>query len=244
MKKTLRIVLACAATACAVPAMAQITFYEQPGFQGRSFSATSPVQDFERAGFNDRASSAEVRRQNWEVCEDARFKGRCMVLKPGRYASLEAMGLNDRISSVRAVGNARVDNSRFAPTPYPAYDARRRNQEKVFEAQVTSVRAVVGQPEQRCWIEREQVDQERRSANVPAAIAGALIGGILGHQVGSGRGNDVATAGGAIAGAAVGAARLLGRDLQLQGPRPSRADGLAPRAHRDGECPGRAARLA
>ena len=37
-----------------------------------------------------------------------------------------------------------------------------------------------------------------------------MIGGILGHQIGSGRGNDAATAGGAVAGAAVGA--NAGRD--------------------------------
>jgi len=72
------------------------------------------------------------------------------------------------------------------------------------------VRAVVGTPEQRCWVEREQVAQDRRNANVPAAIAGAIIGGILGHQVGGGRGQDIATAGGAVAGAAVGA--NIGRD--------------------------------
>jgi uncharacterized protein YcfJ len=37
-----------------------------------------------------------------------------------------------------------------------------------------------------------------------------VLGGILGHQVGSGRGNDVATALGALAGGAVGA--NVGRD--------------------------------
>ena len=63
---------------------------------------------------------------------------------------------------------------------------------------------------QRCWVEREQVAQDQRNANVPGAIAGAIIGGILGHQIGGGRGKDVATAGGAIAGAAVGA--NVGRD--------------------------------
>ncbi|HUY03890.1 MAG TPA: glycine zipper 2TM domain-containing protein, partial [Rhodocyclaceae bacterium] len=78
------------------------------------------------------------------------------------------------------------------------------------QANVTSVRAVVGPPEQRCWIERQQVPQERSGANVPGAIAGAVIGGILGHQVGNGRGNDIATVGGAVAGAAVGA--NVGRD--------------------------------
>jgi len=67
------------------------------------------------------------------------------------------------------------------------------------------VRAVVGTPEQRCWIEREEVPQDRQKVNIPASIAGAIIGGILGHQVGAGSGQDIATAGGAVAGAAVGA---------------------------------------
>ena len=90
------------------------------------------------------------------------------------------------------------------------YDYRRRRDERVYEADVTSVRAVLGTPEQRCWVEREQVAQERSSANVPGAIAGAIIGGILGHQIGSGRGNDVATVGGVVAGGVVGA--NVGRD--------------------------------
>jgi len=58
---------------------------------------------------------------------------------------------------------------------------------------------------QRCWIESEQVPQERSSANVPGAIVGAILGGVLGHQVGGGTGKDIATVGGAVAGAAVGA---------------------------------------
>lgn len=216
-----RIALAAAGIAMATPALAQITLFENPGFQGRTFSVTRQVRNFERAGFNDRASSVEVKRERWEVCEDSRFEGRCMVLRPGRYPSLEAMGLNNRISSVRPVGNqARVEDRRFAPAPYVAYDARRRNKERVFEAQVTSVRAVVSQSQQNCWIEREQVDQGRTRANVPAAIAGALIGGILGHQVGGGRGKDLATAGGAVAGAALGAnvgrsdGQAYGQDVQ------------------------------
>ena len=39
----------------------------------------------------------------------------------------------------------------------------------------------------------------------PGRCCGAVIGGILGHQVGGGRGNDVATVGGVVAGAAIGA---------------------------------------
>ena len=190
---------------------AQVTFYEREGFEGRSFTTETQVRNLERSGFNDRASSVVVLHDRWEICEDARFSGRCVVLRPGRYPSLAAMGLNDRVSSVRKVsGNARIDDNRYAPAPVARQDYRRRNDERLYEANVTSVRAVVGPPEQRCWVEREQVAQERSNANVPGAIAGAIIGCILGHQVGGGRGKDLATAGGAVAGAAVGA--NIGRD--------------------------------
>jgi uncharacterized protein YcfJ len=188
-----------------------IKFFEREGFEGRSFTTDRQVGRFERNGFNDRASSVVVVGAPWEVCDDARFRGRCVVLRPGRYASLAAMGLNDRVSSARIVtGNARIEESRYAPAPVVAYDYRRRTNERLYQANVTSVRAVLGTPEERCWVEREQVSQDRSKANVPGAIAGAIIGGILGHQVGSGRGQDLATAGGAVAGAAIGA--NVGRD--------------------------------
>ena len=187
-------------------AAAQVTFYERQGFDGRSFTTSELVRNFESHGFNDRASSAMVSRNSWEVCEDARFSGRCVVLRPGRYPSLAAMGLNDRVSSARIVSrNSRLDDSRYAPLPVVADDYRRRGNERLYEASVTSVRAVVGPPERHCWVEQETVVEERSAVNVPGAIAGAVIGGILGHQVGGGHGNDIATAGGAVAGAAVGA---------------------------------------
>lgn len=183
---------------------AEITFFEREGFAGRSFTTEEQISNFVRYGFNDRASSVMVLGGRWEVCEDVRFDGRCVVLRPGRYPSLAAMGLNDRVSSVRAVSQeARIDERRYAPDPTANDDFRRRDNERLYEAEVTSVHAVVGPPEQRCWVEREQVVQERRN-NVPGAIAGAVIGGILGHQVGGGRGQDLATAGGAVAGAFVG----------------------------------------
>ncbi|OGB16631.1 MAG: hypothetical protein A3E51_06045 [Burkholderiales bacterium RIFCSPHIGHO2_12_FULL_67_38] len=88
-------------------------------------------------------------------------------------------------------------------------DYRRRQNETLYEAEVLSVRAVMGQPEQRCWMEREQVPQ-RPAANVGGAIVGAVIGGVIGHQIGGGSGRDLATAGGVVAGAAIGS--QVGRD--------------------------------
>jgi uncharacterized protein YcfJ len=193
------------------PATRQVVFYEDENFGGRSFTADQPIGDFSRFGFNDRASSAMVYGERWEACTDSQFGGQCVVLRPGRYPSLAAMGMNDRVSSVREVErNARVDDSRFAPPPAAVYDNRRRNDERLFEANVNSVRAVMAVAGQRCWMEREQVSQNRQESNVGGAIVGGLIGGILGHQVGGGVGKDLATVGGAVAGAAVGA--QVGRD--------------------------------
>jgi uncharacterized protein YcfJ len=186
----------------------QVTFYEHEGFQGRSFSTAVPVVNFERVGFNDRASSAVVVGERWEVCEDTRFDGRCVVLRQGQYPSLAAMGLNDRVSSVRILNaDARIDEHRYSPAPPVAamHDYRRRDHERLYEANITSVRAVLATSGQRCWVEREQVVQDRSNPNVGGALAGAVIGGILGHQVGGGSGKDAATAVGVLAGAAIGA---------------------------------------
>ena len=206
MNAILRNALAVAAAAISTQAAAEVIFYAGQDFQGPSFTAENEIRNLERFGFNDRASSAVVLRGRWEVCDDARFRGKCIVLRPGRYPSLAAMGMNNSISSVRAVSrDARVDDNRYAPEPVPVYDNRRRNNERLYEASVTSVRAVVGPPTQRCWVEHQQVPQDRTSnLNVPGAVIGAVIGGVLGHQVGRGGGRDVATVGGAVAGGAVG----------------------------------------
>ena len=207
MNTLLKYALAVATVAMTAQAGAQVTFHEREGFRGRSFTTEQPVRNFERFGFNDRVSSVVVLRGRWEVCSDPRFSGQCVVLRPGRYESLDAMGMDDRASSARQVGrNARFSDDRYAPAPVPVYDNRRRPNERLYEAEVTSVRAVLGQPQQRCWVEQEQVVQQQRGdVNVGGAIVGAVLGGVLGHQVGGGRGKDIATAGGAVAGAAVGA---------------------------------------
>ncbi|MFO1397159.1 MAG: beta/gamma crystallin-related protein [Burkholderiales bacterium] len=205
-----KLVVAVAAACAAMGASAEVTFYAGEGFHGPSFVADGPVRNFERQGFNDRASSAVVRDGSWEVCEDARFEGRCRVLHPGDYPNLASMGLGNNISSVRpvSVGAARDDQRYVAAAPPPAYDYHRRQGEALFEADVTSVRAVVGPPEQRCWVEQQQVVTNNPgnvgNVNVPGAIIGGVLGGVLGHQIGGGRGRDVATGIGAVGGAVVG----------------------------------------
>jgi uncharacterized protein YcfJ len=204
MKTSTRILLGASAVLLSAQALAQVTFYEGEDFHGRAFTTNRQQPDFRRYGFNDRASSVVVDSGRWEVCEDEGYGGRCVVLRQGSYDSLKRMGVNNRVSSVRRVGRDRRDDY-FEPEPLPAatYEYRRRSNERVYEADVTSVRAVMGRPEQRCWVERERVDRGGRS--VAGGIVGGVIGGILGHQIGKGTGQDIATAGGAVAGAAVGA---------------------------------------
>ena len=193
-------------TRAPTPGTAKIALFAQEGFAGSAFTAEDTVRNLKREGFNDSASSAVVvGNRAWEVCDDARFNGRCMVLRPGQYPSLAAMGMNNQISSVRELErDARVEDRRYAPQPVAAPDYRRRRDERLFEANVSSVRAVVGPPEQRCWVEREQVPQGQSQVNAPGAVLGALLGGVLGHQVGGGSGKDIATAAGAIGGAVLG----------------------------------------
>lgn len=194
----------------------QITLYDHEGFRGASLSSESALERLSKREFDDRRADSVVvrgsRADRWEVCDDRRYRGRCVVLRRGQYPSLAALGLERGIASARVLSpSARIDESRYAPQPVMAYDYGRRRNERLYQADVLHVRAVVNDQNQRCWVEREQVPQDTRSrSNVPGAILGAVVGGILGHQVGGGSGRDAATAVGAVAGAAIGS--NVGRD--------------------------------
>ena len=102
MSNALKTALGIIGLVVATQAAAQVTLYSREDFRGESFTADRDIRNMERGGFNDFASSAIVRGGDWQVCEDARFEGRCAVLRPGDYPSLSAMGLGNRISSIRA----------------------------------------------------------------------------------------------------------------------------------------------
>jgi uncharacterized protein YcfJ len=189
-------------------AAAQITLYEGEGFRGRALTTNRPITDLDR--MRERAQSVVVDRGFWEVCEQPDFGGRCVILRTGSYDSMRSMGLDDVASVRSAQGRPPYPNEVPAPLASPNYQFRQRPQERLYQAPVTSVRAVLGPPEQRCWVERQEVvEPSDDKPNVGGAVAGAIIGGILGHQVG-GKHEDAATAGGAIAGAAIGS--QVGRD--------------------------------
>jgi hypothetical protein len=116
MKNALKSALMATALFVSANAVADITFYQGENYHGKPFTTGRQVANLERFGFNDRASSAVVRGKAWEVCDDVRFGGRCVILRPGDYPSLTAMGLSDRISSVREAGRrAPVASAPAAP---------------------------------------------------------------------------------------------------------------------------------
>ncbi|MGN6528419.1 MAG: beta/gamma crystallin family protein [Burkholderiaceae bacterium] len=207
------------------PLPGQVTFYEYPNFHGRSFNTQGDVRDFGEYGFNDRASSVTVIGDRWEVCDDVAWHGHCVVLRPGNYPDLRAMGLDNRISSVRILPpNVPVAQGSWAPPAPPAYDWRPRPSEQLFQANVSSSRAVYGTPSQHCWVDREAVPVDRPRSQVGSAIVGGVIGSILGHEIAHSSGGAIAGAiGGAAVGNAIGATAQPYQDVQhcsqaVQGP--------------------------
>jgi len=198
------------------PLPGQVTLYSGENFRGRAYSTSGNVDNLEDVGFSDRASSMVVVGDRWEACDDAWYGGRCVFLRPGNYPSLAAMGLDNSISSVRMVPSGMpVADTGWAPPAPPAYDARRRPQEQLFQAQVVTSRAVYGTPTQRCWVEQAEVRDNRNQ--VGGTVIGGILGGILGHQVARGGGAVAAGAiGGALIGNAIGSANSGARLENVQ----------------------------
>ncbi|MCA1609785.1 MAG: beta/gamma crystallin-related protein [Thermoanaerobaculia bacterium] len=78
----------------------RLILHSRPNFRGDARELTGP--DDEISDFNDRAQSATVEGGAWEVCEHARFRGRCVTLRTS-VPDLSAYGLRDAITSARPV---------------------------------------------------------------------------------------------------------------------------------------------
>jgi len=86
-----------ASGACA----ADLTLYANDDYQGRALGVVIDERHLGVLNFDERASSVVVEKGTWVLCSDEAYGGRCLTLGPGRYASLQALGLNDEITSVR-----------------------------------------------------------------------------------------------------------------------------------------------
>lgn len=78
-----------------------IVLFAQARFGGRRIEPRGEVRTLDDYDFNDQAGSIIINQGRWELCEHADFRGKCVVLGPGRYEFLDDM--NNRISSLRRV---------------------------------------------------------------------------------------------------------------------------------------------
>jgi hypothetical protein len=78
-----------------------IMLFGQARFGGRPVGLRGDARTLDDYDFNDQAGSVIVNEGRWELCEHADFRGKCIILGPGRYEFLNDM--NNVISSVRRV---------------------------------------------------------------------------------------------------------------------------------------------
>lgn len=89
---------------------ATLVIYEHGNFGGRQLAINGTTPNFVSAGFNDVASSLEIRRGRWQLCAHIDFGEPCAIFGPGRHVL--GPPLRDKVSSARPVFGSRDD-----PTP-------------------------------------------------------------------------------------------------------------------------------
>ena len=102
MKSVLKPMLALAMAALAAHAAAQVSFFEGEDFQGQPLTTDRPIEDLRSIASHQPASSVVVTSGQWEFCEGPQHGGRCVILRPGSYPSLHAMGIRGSLSEVAA----------------------------------------------------------------------------------------------------------------------------------------------
>lgn len=80
---------------------APVVLFSQTRFGGSQVDLRGDMRKLEQVDFNDQAGSVIINEGTWQLCDDADFRGKCIVLSKGRYDNLRDLG--DRISSVRRV---------------------------------------------------------------------------------------------------------------------------------------------
>jgi hypothetical protein len=80
---------------------ADLTLYADDDYQGRALGVVIDERTLSVLNFDKRASSVVVENNAWILCTGEEYTGQCITLEPGRYASLQALGLDNAITSVR-----------------------------------------------------------------------------------------------------------------------------------------------
>jgi len=80
---------------------AELTLYSNDDYQGRAVGVVIDERQLGVLNFDDKTSSVIVEGGAWVLCSGEDYSGDCITLEPGRYASLQALGFNDVVTSVR-----------------------------------------------------------------------------------------------------------------------------------------------
>jgi hypothetical protein len=81
-------------------AAGEVVIHKQPNFTGGALTLRNDSGNLTSSGFQDQASSIEVKSGRWQFCSQPDFKGDCVTLEQGKYATLDQK-LNHRVESVR-----------------------------------------------------------------------------------------------------------------------------------------------
>ena len=90
----------------------QVTMFEGPAFQGDSSSTIVAIPNFGSTRLEDGVPrSARVNQGTWEACTASRFRGHCVRLVPGSYATL-SQDLDGKVMSIQEIGDSDVAGMR------------------------------------------------------------------------------------------------------------------------------------
>src|SRR5678815_4021158 len=155
MRKKLNVLIGVVALTAATSASADITLYRGEGFRGSAVRFDRSVRNLHSTPFASSAWAIVIDSGAWQVCDRPDFEGNCVIVRAGSYDSTRPMGLDGIVSAREAVTTHVQYREIPPPMAQPNYDYYQRPPEPVYEAPVRSVRAILGPPEQRCWVERE-----------------------------------------------------------------------------------------
>jgi len=175
-----------AATAAA--AASELTLYRRPGLRGDHRTFTSGERDLGRSGWADRAASARVDGDSWELCRDADYR-ECTVFPPGSH-ELRDTRFDRSLLSVRPLRRRGGGEEPVYSRPQARFIAQSLYRALLDrDVDADSVRAAVDEIEEGRL--RDQVDSivrspEFRSHSAPLggeALLDQIYQGLLGRPV-------------------------------------------------------------
>ncbi|GAB4216497.1 MAG: hypothetical protein OHK0012_18930 [Synechococcales cyanobacterium] len=79
-----------------------LVVYDRVNFRGANITVNRDIPLLNTVGFNDRTASLYVVSGTWQLCSDAGYSGRCILVSPGSYATIQSLGMAaNELSSIR-----------------------------------------------------------------------------------------------------------------------------------------------